>query len=166
MEYNDAKEVFVKNWGDFAVNWGASKSLGQIHALLLISNKPICADDIMEELGMSRGCVNMNLRNLVEWQLIFKQHITESRKEFFEAEKDIWKVFCCIVTNRKKKELDPMIEILKQMEAVQACCPESKEFVKTINDLQLFSSKADNALENITKSQPNFLVSAYLKMLG
>ncbi len=166
MEYTEAKQTFVKKWGDFAVSWGTSKSLGQIHALLLIANKPMCADEIMNILKVSRGSVNMNLRTLMDWNLIHKQHVNENRKEFFEAEKDIWKVFCCIVTHRKKKELDPMIEVLGQMEQVEASCSESKEFVKTIKDLQLFSTKADTALANIIKSEPNFLISAYLKMLS
>lgn len=166
MEFCDAKGEFIKKWGDFAVSWGTSKTLGQIHALLLISNKHMCADDIMETLGVSRGSANMNLRTLLEWELVFKTKVTEKRKEFFEAEKDIWKVFCHIVNQRKKRELDPMIEILSKMEIVEGKCAESKEFAKTIKDLQLFSSKADSALDNIIKAEPNFLVSTYLKMLS
>lgn len=165
MEFTEAKQEFVKKWGDFAVTWGVNKTLGQIHGLLLVSNKPLASEEIKNHLSISSGSVNMNLRALLEWELIYKTKITENRKEYFEAEKNIWKVFCQIVHQRKRKELDPMIEILIKMTEVEGTCDESKEFCKVVKDLSLFSSKAEVALSNIIKSEPNFLVSAYMKML-
>lgn len=165
MEYTDAKKEFVKKWGAFAVNWGTSKTLGQIHGLLLISTDALCADDIMKLLEISRGSANMNLRTLLDWELVYKKHVTENRKEFFEAEKDIWKVFCKIVNQRKKKELDPMIEVLNKWRMVEGTCEQSKEFCKIVSDLEHFSKKADAALANIIKDNPSFIVSTYLKMI-
>jgi len=139
--------------------------MGEIHGLLLISTQAKCADEIMKELGISRGSVNMNLRNLIDWNLAFKENVTGNRKEFFTAEKSIWKIFCEIVRHRKKKELDPMKEILDKMCCLDSQCEESQEFVKVIKDLQHFSQKAEKALDNIVKDEPSFLVSTYLKMM-
>ncbi len=165
MQFEESKQEFVKKWGDLAVNWGTNRIMGQIHGLLLISNKPLCTDSVMSFLDISRGSTNTNLRNLVDWGLAFKE-ASENRKEFFTAEKSIWKIFCQIVKHRKKKELDPMTEILDKMICLDCNCDDSKEFVKVVKDLQHFSQKAEKALDNIIKEEPSFLVSTYLKMLN
>ena len=97
MELTNAKEKFIQEWGTLCSNWGVNKTMGQIHAVMLVSSKDLCADEIMEQLQISRGNANMNLRALVEWRLIEKRHKPGDRKDYYEAQKDFNEVFRIIV---------------------------------------------------------------------
>ena len=112
MKLSDAKLQFVASWGAFGTHWGINRTMAQIHALLLVSPEPLCADDIMEQLNISRGNANMNIRELIDWALVDRVIVPGERKEFFAAEKDIWKVVRQIVKERKKRELEPMLKLL------------------------------------------------------
>src|SRR6201996_9081938 len=119
MQLAEAKAQFIANWGRFGTNWGINRTMAQIHALLLVSPDPLSAEDVMEELSISRGNANMNLRELIDWDLVQKVLIPGERKEFFTAEKDIWKVARQIVKERKKRELDQLITGLKEQSEVE-----------------------------------------------
>jgi len=86
---------------------------------LMISPDPLSQEDVMERLNISRGNVNMNIRDLVGWGLVDRVLKSGERKEYFSAEKDIWKVATQIVKERKKRELDPMLKLLDQLEDVE-----------------------------------------------
>jgi len=164
MQLEEARMSFIEQWGTLGINWGVNRLLGQIHGLLLIAHKPMCADEIIEALNISRGSVNTNLRILIDWELVSKEHITDNRKEYFVAEKDMWVIFCQIVKQRRKKELDPLLQSLVQFQSCHEECEQSAEFLKVINSVSRFSNKVDKALHQIVKEQPNMLVSAYLKV--
>ena len=164
MQLQEARMSFIEQWGALSISWGVNRLLGQIHGLLLISHKPLCADEIMEALDISRGSVNTNLRILIDWELVSKEHITDNRKEYFVAQKDMWVIFCQIVKQRRKKELDPLLYSLDDLQACHSNCEQSEEFIKVITSLSRFSGKVDKALQQIVKEQPNMLVSAYLKV--
>lgn len=148
-----------------ASEWGVNRTMAQVHALLLISPRALTADEVMEELQISRGNANMNLRALIDWGLVFKELRCGERKEFFLAEKDMWKVVRQIIIHRKKKELEPMVKILEDLSTVQVECPESAAFCKTIRDIKLFSVKADSTLDTIIKSDSNWFVGTFMKMI-
>jgi len=92
MELNDAKNRFIQAWGTLGSNWGINKAMAQIHALLLLAAEPLSAEDIMEQLQMSRGNVNMNLRALMDWGIVKKDHVVGERKEYFSTGKDVWEL--------------------------------------------------------------------------
>lgn len=165
MDYQERKKKFVNTWGELGTNWGINKTMGQIHALLLISIDHMTTDDIMAELHISRGNVNMNLRSLVEWELISKVEKEGDRKDYYMAQKDIWTVFRQIIKKRKEKELHPMIHLLNEVSDIQAQDEKSEEFNKIMNELSLFSSKADKTLDNLVSSKANILVSSYMKFI-
>jgi DNA-binding transcriptional regulator GbsR (MarR family) len=165
MEYTEGREKFIAAWGGLASNWGVSRTMAQVHALLLMAPEPMSAEDIMEELKISRGNVNMNVRALIDWGLVFKELKQGERKEYFKAEKDMWKVFCQIIVNRKRKELDPMIEVLNDISTVEGESDKAQEFTKVINDLKLYASKADKALENLADSNSKTILGGVIKMM-
>lgn len=165
MKFEEGKTKFIESWGTLAVNWGISKTMGQIHALLLLSPRALNGDEIMEDLEISRGNANMNIHALLDWGLLHKVEVKGDRKDYFNAEKDFWNIFKQIIQQRKKKELDPMIQLLEEISSVNGLCHESKEFCKVVQELKLFSTKADGALENLVNSKTNWLVSSYLKMV-
>ena len=88
MEVTEGKEKFVQAWGTLGTQWGINRTMAQVHALLLISKESLCADEIMEDLKISRGNANTNIRALIDWGLVYKKLKPGERKEFFVAEKE------------------------------------------------------------------------------
>ena len=165
MELQDGKDKFIQSWGTLGSNWGINRTMAQIHALLLIAPEPLCAMDIKEKLNISMGNTNMNIRSLMDWGLVYKKLVPGERKEFFEAEKDMWEVVKKIVIQRKKKELEPVLKILDEISAVEGKCEKSDEFCKVIKDIKLFSNKADSILDTLIKADSNWFMRSFINMI-
>jgi DNA-binding transcriptional regulator GbsR (MarR family) len=165
MELKEGKERFIQSWGALGSSWGISRTMAQIHALLLVSPEPLCAEDIMDELQISRGNANMNIRALIDWGLVYKELKPGERKEFFVAEKDMWEVVKSIITQRKKKELEPMLKVLDEISEVEGNTPEAAEFQEIIKEIKFFSNKADSTLDTLVKSDSNWFVGTFMKMI-
>jgi len=164
MEYKEGRDKFIDTWGKLAGSWGVTRTMAQIHALLLIATRPLCADEIMEELEISRGNANMNLRELVEWGLVSKEVPEGGRKEFFVAEKDIWEVFRMIAAQRKKRELEPVVRALDELAAVSTGCPDSEAFRKMVQDLKFISCQADAMLDKIIRKEASWLINGLSRL--
>lgn len=165
MEYHLGKDKFIQSWGALGSSWGISRTMAQIHALLLLSPEALSADEIMAELQISRGNANMNIRALIDWQLVYKKHKAGERREFFVAEKDMGKVVKSIVIQRKKRELEPMLRILDELTGVEGENAEAEEMRQVVHDLKLFSHKADSALDALVKADSNWFFSTFLSMI-
>ena len=107
---DEIQDRFINEWGDLVTVWGLNKTMGQIHALLYITGQPLTADEIMERLNISRGNVSMNLRALMSWGVVHRQHRKGDRKQYFVAEEDPWRWFKNVVRERRKREVEPIIE--------------------------------------------------------
>ena len=116
MKYSDARKQMIQTWGQLSDQWGINRTMGQIHALLMVSPQPLTTDQIMAELEISRGNVSMNLRSLMEWGVVHKVYMPGDRKEFYASEKDAWKMALQIAKERKRRELDPLIQSIQQLE--------------------------------------------------
>ncbi|MEM1117515.1 MAG: hypothetical protein AAGJ11_13475 [Bacteroidota bacterium] len=103
-----AIDEFVLLWGEMASHWGINRTMAQIHALLYASDEPLDTDTIMARLQISRGNANMNLRALVDWNLVRKTHQLGSRKDFFVAETDVWTITTTIIEERQRREIKPV----------------------------------------------------------
>lgn len=165
MQFQEGKEKFLQAWGTLGSDWGINRTMAQVHALLMIAPHSLCAEEIMEELHISRGNANMNLRSLLDWGLVHKEIKQGERKEFFYAEKDVWIVIQQIIIHRKKKELDPVVKLLDELTAVQADSQESEAFCKTVQDIKLFSNKADVTLGALTRSNSKWFLGTFLKFV-
>jgi DNA-binding transcriptional regulator GbsR (MarR family) len=165
MDLQEGKEKFIQSWGALGSSWGINRTMAQIHALLLISPNPLSAEEIMEELQISRGNANMNIRALIDWGLVFKTLIKGERKEYFIAEKDMWEVVKNIIAQRKKKELEPMLKVLDELAEVEGTDEDSETFSKVIQDIKLFSNKADSTLDTLIKADSNWFVGTFMKMI-
>ena len=166
MKLTEAKQQFISSWGAFGTHWGINRTMAQIHALLLISPEPVTQDDVMEELDISRGNTNMNIRELINWGLIERVLIPGERKEYFTAEKDIWKVVKQIVKERKKRELEPMLQLLDKLEAVEGDRREKnvKTFVDTISSIKKLGRQADKTLDTMIKAEESWFISSLMKV--
>lgn len=163
-EFVATRKEFIERWGKISSSWGVCKSMAQVHALLLISAKPMSATCIMEELDISSGGVNTHLRELVDWGLVYKCQNISGRKDYYHAEKDLTKVFRQIIINRKKRELDPIIELLNQVEHQKASCPDSEEFVKVVSEIRTLSTQLENTLDSILNTDQQWMVNALFRL--
>lgn len=167
MKLIEAKQKFIQQWGVFASRWGINRTMAQVHALLLISEKPLSTDDVMNELSISRGNANMNIRELMNWELVHKAIVQGDRKEYFSAEKDIWKVATRIMQQRKKRELDPMVRLLDELSKVEGDKrnAEIKSFTDTVNNITKFSVHAEKVMDVMIKAEENWFWGSFLKVI-
>lgn len=166
MKYTEGKDKFIQAWGTLASSWGISRSMAQVHALLLISPESLSAEEVMEDLKISRGSANMNLRDLIDWGLVFKELVPGERKEFFYAEKDIWKVAKQIINERRKREIEPILSLIEELKNVEGNKNDKKHkaFIDTVINLESVVDKADFALTRAIKLDENALVGMLFKL--
>ncbi len=110
---NESKALFVRRWGEMGNYWGINRTMAEIHAMLYVAADPVCTDDVMEMLQISRGNASMNLRSLVDWGLIQRIHIRGDRKEYFVALTDVWQMFETIIRQRTRREVQPILDTIK-----------------------------------------------------
>ena len=166
MKLTEAKQQFISSWGAFGTHWGINRTMAQIHALLLVSPDPLTQDDMMEELNISRGNANMNIRELINWGLVERVILSGERKEYFLAEKDIWKVVKQIVKERKKRELEPLLKLLDQLEEVEGDKRDKnvKAFVDAVGNIKKLGKQADKTLDTMVKADENWFIGNLIKL--
>src|SRR6059036_2312710 len=149
----DARDQFVSQWGVIGSAWGVNRTMAQIHALLITAPSALSTDEIMEELKISRGYAHSNLRDLVSWGLVRSVVRKGERKEFFEAEKDVWKMFCIIIRERRRRELRPALAVLKECSARTKDLrgAEAAAFNKQIKALSDFLQLADRMITKVSQ---------------
>jgi len=109
-----AQDLFIRRWGEMGQTWGINRTMAEIHAFLYITGMPQCTDDVMERLNISRGNASMSLRALCDWGIIRRLHKRGERREYFESLSDVWEMFSIIAAERKRREMDPVLETIKQ----------------------------------------------------
>jgi DNA-binding transcriptional regulator GbsR (MarR family) len=166
MKYNEGKDKFIQAWGTLGSSWGISRTMAQVHALLLISPEVMSAEEIMEDLKISRGNANMTIRDLIDWGLVYKELKAGERKEFFRAEKDIWKVAKQIIKERRKREIEPILTLLEELKKIEGNKTDKKHkaLVDAVTNIESVVDKADFALERAIKLDENALVGALFKL--
>lgn len=120
----------VLHWGEMAGRWGISRSVAQIHALLFLAPDPLTADEIAETLAIARSNVSVSIRELQSWDLVSITHVLGDRRDYFQARKDIWEVLTVIMDGRKKREIDPTLQVLRECMAESKRDHETPEAVK------------------------------------
>lgn len=165
MKLSEAKSQFIQAWGTLGSKWGINRTMAQLHALLMVSPDPLSAEDMMEELNISRGNVNMNIRELIDWGLVEKMHKAGDRKEYFWAEKDIWKIARQVARERKKRELEPIMKVLEQVSNVEGDKKDKnvKAFVDSINGIKRMANNAEKTLDTMIKAEENWFFGGILK---
>ena len=113
-----AQDLFIRRWGEMGQTWGINRTMAEIHALLYICGTPLCTDDVMDRLNISRGNASMSLRALCDWGIIRRLHKRGERREYFESLSDVWEMFSIIAAERKRREMDPVLETIKQCQAM------------------------------------------------
>src|SRR5882762_5561770 len=165
--FREARDEFVSQWGVIWNAWGINRTMAQIHALLITSPSALSTDDIMEDLKISRGNAHGNLRDLVSWGLVRSVVRKGERKEFFEAEKDVWKMFCIIIRERRRRELRPAQAVLKEClsRTNNLRGTEAAAFNKQLRALSDFLELADGVITKLSQSEQSKMVPWALKFL-
>jgi DNA-binding transcriptional regulator GbsR (MarR family) len=144
MALSATEQKFILHWGEMGARWGVNRTVAQIHALLFLANRPLAAEDIAESLVVARSNVSNSLKELQSWNLIRVTHLMGDRRDHFVALQDVWEIFRVIVEERKRREIDPTLTVLRE------CAIEGSK---------------DGQLEQASLARMNEVL-AFLEMLG
>lgn len=128
-------QSFVLHFGEMGSRWGVNRTVGQIYALLFISDKPLNADQITEALGISRSNVSMGLKELEAWRLVRKRHLPSDRKEYFDSPDDIWQILRTLIEERRKREVDPTLSMLRDVLLETPTTPQEQHAQARMRDM-------------------------------
>lgn len=161
-----ARHEFVTQWGVLGSAWGINRTMAMLHAFLLTSPGALSTDELMEELAISRGNANTNLRELVGWGLLRKVVRPGERREYFEAEKDVWRIFCTVVRERKRREIDPTLAVLRECVARTASLrgAEARELHALLGTIAELVEVAARVMDRVAASERSKIVPTVLKL--
>lgn len=166
MDYTEAKDKFITTWGALGTLWGINKAMAQIHALLWISPEPLSMEDIMEELHISRGNTSMNLRQLMDWGIVFKESKPGERKEYFVSEKDVQELARQVAKERSRREIKPVIKVLKDVSSIENDgSKKTRELIQQTRALYDLASKADTVMNKVVNQESNWLTKTLMKLI-
>lgn len=162
------KDDFVVQWGALGSQWGVNRTMAMIHALLLVSPAPLTTDEVMAALQISRGNANTNLRDLVSWGLLRNVVVRGDRKDRYEAEKDVWKIFCTVARERKRRETEPAGKVLADcVERARAInSSEGKQLRAQLAELHEFVELANAIMDKVATKEQSVLIPRLLKLLA
>jgi DNA-binding transcriptional regulator GbsR (MarR family) len=165
MKLEEAKLKFIQTWGALGSNWGISKTMAQVHALLMISKEPLSAEEIMETLNISRGNTNMTVRSLIDWGLVYREIKTGDRREFFRGEKDIYLVGKQIVKIRREREVQPVIQLLNSLQDIDEKNAETVEFKQQMQEIADFTKRSDSLVAKLVEADENWFGKMLMKLM-
>lgn len=168
QQLKQARDEFVAQWGAMGSQWGINRTMAQIHALLMISPAPLSTDDVMEELEISRGNAHTNLKELVAWGLVRGVVKKGERRDYFECEKDVWKMFTTITRERKKREIQPALAVLNHCAETtkDLKTPEAKAFYEQMRQLEEFVGFASKIADRVGSMKHSLALQVAAKLLG
>jgi len=169
MSLREAREEFIRTWGQFGTEWGINRTMAQIHALLLVSPEPLDTDEVMAELSVSRGHANTNLRGLVDWGVVRKVSRPGNRRDLYEAEKDLWEVAQRVAERRRARELDPMVRLVTKLKTTKPAKGESpaeaRAFRRMMSDISDMGRNAGRVLETVKALDRSKFFGRIVRML-
>src|SRR3954447_6910234 len=136
-ELNSVQQKFILHWGEMGTRWGINRTVAQIHALLYISPKPLHAEDIAETLTVARSNVSTSLKELQGWGIVRMVHVLGDKRDHFESMKDVWEMFRLVLDERKRREIDPTLAMLRECLA-EAEVEKDSFTASRLNDLRDF----------------------------
>ncbi len=164
----EARDEFVAHWGALGTQWGINRTMAQIHALLMTAPAPMSTDEVMEALSVSRGNAHTNLKELIAWGLIRSVVKKGERREYFEADKDVWNIFTTVAKERKRREIEPALGVLHQCaaETKEMETPAGKQFHEQMRQLEEFVGFASKVADKVAGMKHGFAVQLAAKLLG
>lgn len=137
MDLSETSRKFILHWGEMGARWGVNRTVAQIHALLYLAGKPLPADEIADTLQVARSNVSTSIRELQAWNLVRLVHVQGDRRDHFETSTDIWELSRTIVRERKEREIEPTIAMLKELLRSPELMVDGPERVRRIHEMQV-----------------------------
>ena len=150
---------FVLHFGEMGSRWGINRTVGQIYALLFVSAKPLNADEVGEALGFSRSNVSMGLKELQSWNLVRLIHQPNDRREYFQAPEDVWAIFRTLAAERRKREIDPTLSMLRDALMEQPSVAEDIHAQERMRQMHGFIELMTDWLDDVQKMDSATLAS-------
>lgn len=156
MPLSPAVEKYVLHWGEMGTRWGTNRTVAQIHALLYLSPRPLRADQICELLSVARSNVSTSIRELQSYGLVRMVHVLGDRRDYFESGHDVWELFRVIIEQRKQRELNPTLSMLREcaaeVELESGTDPVTKSRIRNMLDFVELTSNWYEEIRNIPTS--------------
>ncbi|MEO7300729.1 MAG: ArsR family transcriptional regulator [Verrucomicrobiota bacterium] len=157
------QEKFILHWGKMGTQWGINRTVAQIHALLFISPKPLAAEEIADTLSVARSNVSTSLWELQSWKIIKTVHVMGDRRDHYESIEDVWELFRIVLDERKRREIDPTLALLRECVAESEKTKGDDFTKKRISDLLGFFETTGGWYEQIRKL-PTAAVIKFVKL--
>ena len=136
MQLSPLQQEFVLHFGEMGSRWGINRTVGQIYALLFLEPAPLNAEQIVERLGFSRSNVSMGLKELQAWNLVRLRHLPDDRRDYFTTPDDLWEIVRTLVDERKKREIDPTLSKLRELQMQTPSSPAEEHAHQRIDELR------------------------------
>jgi DNA-binding transcriptional regulator GbsR (MarR family) len=159
MNLPPLSQRFVLHFGEMGSRWGINRTVGQIYALLYVSAKPLNADEVGEALGFSRSNVSMGLKELQSWNLVRLIHQPNDRREYFQAPEDVWAIFRTLAAERRKREIDPTLSMLRDALMEQPSVAEDIHAQERMRLMHSFIELMTDWLDDVQKMDSATLTS-------
>lgn len=135
MHLSPLVQRFVLHFGEMGSRWGINRTVGQIYALLFTAPRPLNADEIAESLGFSRSNVSIGLKELESWNLVRLSHQPGDRREYFSAPDDVWAIFRTLAEERRRREIDPTLSMLREVQLETPSDPDDKHAQRRMQEM-------------------------------
>lgn len=162
---NDLRKKFILDWSEVAVAWGISKKMAAIHAYLLTAPELVSADDIQQDLDISRGCISTNLSHLIDSGLVVKTYQKDSRKEYYSAIKNTFKILQAVIAYRRAKELTPFLAMMEKYCPSKLSGEMAPDAINLICDMRHYAVKSDRFLSMLENKDESLFVRSFLNMI-
>ncbi|KQZ30343.1 GbsR/MarR family transcriptional regulator [Duganella sp. Root1480D1] len=152
-------QKFILHFGEMGSRWGINRTVGQIYALLYVSNRPLNADEIAEHLEFSRSNVSMGLKELQSWRLVKLLHQPNDRREYFEPPKDVWDIFKALLEERRRREVEPTLSMLRDAMLESASTAEDRYAQERMREMYELIELSSSWFDDVQRLSPDTLVS-------
>lgn len=159
MDLPPLSQRFVLHFGEMGSRWGINRTVGQIYALLYVSAKPLNADEITEALNFSRSNVSMGLKELQSWRLARLMHQPNDRRDYFQAPEDVWTIFRTLLVERRKREIDPTLSMLRDALMESPSSAEDLHAQERMKEMHEFMERMTDWLDEVQKMDSAMLAS-------
>ncbi|MET3117389.1 MULTISPECIES: GbsR/MarR family transcriptional regulator [unclassified Undibacterium] len=166
MQLTPTMQKYILHWGEMGTRWGVNRTVAQIHALLFLCNKPLPAEDIADTLNVARSNVSNSLKELQSWGLVKITHVLDDRRDHFVALQDVWEIFRVISEERKRREIDPTLTVLRECALEAENDPGLEAATKAKMDQVLAFLEMLTATYEDYKHLPPATLQRFLKMGG
>ena len=158
MNLSPLHQEFVLHFGEMGSRWGINRTVGQIYAVLFLSEAPLNAEEIVEKLGFSRSNVSMGLKELQAWNLVRLKHLPDDRRDYFTTPDDLWEIVRTLVNERKKREIDPTLTKLRELQLQRPASAEDKHAHRRIGELAALIELLTGWYDDVNKLETERLV--------